>query len=147
MCGNTAREAGVGELSWRRAVTTFDRVSAIPYCDDVLPADEAVIAIPDAAEIMGVPVTKLYQMVREHKLIAVRRDRVVSIPAKFVGEDGEPIKYLAGAIAVLLDGGYNHPSILRWLFTPDDSLPGMPADVLRGDHAREIIRRAQAMAF
>lgn len=122
-------------------------MSAIPYCDDVLPADEPVIPIPDAAELMGIPVTKLYQLIRENKMIAIRRDRTVSVPAAFLDGDGQPVKYLAGAIAVLLDGGYRHPAILRWLFTPDDSLPGTPAEVLRGDHAREIIRRAQAMAF
>lgn len=122
-------------------------MSALPYCDDVIPADETVVPLPDAADAMGVDVARVQQSIREHKLIALRRDRVVSIPAKFLGEDGQPLKHLPAAISVLLDGGYNHPAILRWLFTPDDSLPGMPIDVLRGDHAREIIRRAQAMAF
>jgi hypothetical protein len=123
------------------------RVSALPYCDDVLPADEVLVPLADAADLLGITVTRLHQLIREHKLIAVRRDKVVCVPAKFLGTDGQPLKHLAGAIAVLLDGGYNHPAILRWLFTPDDTLPGTPVDVLRGDHAREIIRRAQAMAF
>ncbi|MGB3769669.1 MAG: Rv2175c family DNA-binding protein [Rhodococcus sp. (in: high G+C Gram-positive bacteria)] len=122
-------------------------MSALPYCDDVLPADEVLLPLPDAAETLDIAVTRLQQLIREHKLIAVRRDRIVCVPEKFIGSDGQPLKHLAGAIAVLLDGGYGHPAILRWLFTPDDSLPGTPVDVLRGDHAREIIRRAQAMAF
>ena len=36
---------------------------------------------------------------------------------------------------------------MRWLFTFDDSLPGMPIEALHGHGAREVVRRAQAMAF
>ncbi|MGU3434086.1 Rv2175c family DNA-binding protein [Actinomycetes bacterium M1A6_2h] len=122
-------------------------MSAIPFCDDVLPADESVLPLSDAADLLGLPVSRVHQLVREQKLIALRRDGVVSIPAKFLGDDGQPLKQLAGLIAVMLDGGYGHPAILRWLYTPDDTLPGTPVDVLRGQHAREVIRRAQAMAF
>ena len=122
-------------------------MSAIPYCDDVLPADQEVLPLPDAADLLGITVTRVHQLIRDHKLIAVRRDEVVAIPTKFFGSDGQPVKHLAGLIAVLLDGGFGHPAILRWLYTEDDTLPGMPIDVLHGQHAREVVRRAQAMAF
>ena len=36
---------------------------------------------------------------------------------------------------------------MRWLFTPDDSLPGTPADALRAGRKTEVRRRAQALAF
>ena len=54
---------------------------------------------------------------------------------------------VSGAITVLYDGGYDANEILAFLFTPDDSLPGRPVDALHGQKAREVIRRAQAMAF
>ena len=33
------------------------------------------------------------------------------------------------------------------MFEEDESLPGRPAEALHGHRAREVIRRAQAMAF
>lgn len=54
---------------------------------------------------------------------------------------------MPGVIALLSDGGYNDREILEYLFTPDDSLPGRPIDALHGHLAREVMRRAQAMAF
>ncbi|AMY18587.1 DNA-binding protein [Rhodococcus sp. PBTS 1] len=128
-------------------MTTVGAVSAIPYCDDVIPADEQVVPLPDVAASLGVAVTRVHQMLRENKLVAVRRDRVVAVPAAFLDEQGHPLKHLAGTVSVLLDGGFDHTAILRWLFEDDASLPGRPVDVLHGDHAREIVRRAQAMAF
>ena len=62
-------------------------------------------------------------------------------------------------LAVLRDGGYSDNEILRWLFTPDPSLTvtrdgsresvpnARPVDALRAHQAREILRRAQAMAY
>jgi len=48
---------------------------------------------------------------------------------------------------VLHDGGYEDEQALRWLFTPDDTLPGRPIDALRENRGTEVKRRAQAMAF
>ena len=48
---------------------------------------------------------------------------------------------------MLADGGYNDEEILAFLYTEDDTLPGRPIDALHGQKAREVIRRAQAMAF
>ena len=122
-------------------------MSAIPFCDDILPADESVASLPDVATVLGLPVARVQQLLRENKLIAVRRADVICVPEKFLGTDGQPIKHLPGVLAVLLDGGYDHQAILRWLFTADDSLPGQPIDILRSPQAREVVRRAQAMAF
>ena len=41
-----------------------------------------------------------------------------------------------------------HEAVLRWLYEPDDTLPGAtPAAALSGDQAREVKRRAQAQGF
>ena len=36
---------------------------------------------------------------------------------------------------------------LRWLTTPDDTLPGTPLQALHENRATEIKRRAQALGF
>ena len=75
-----------------------------------------------------------------------RKDGKKYIPAVLFS-DGEMSKFITGAITVLYDGGFTEEEILAYLFTPDDSLPGRPIDALHGHGAREVIRRAQAMAF
>ncbi len=51
------------------------------------------------------------------------------------------------AVALELAREGAHVVELRWLFTPDDSLPGTPIDALRGGRKTEVRRRAQALAF
>jgi hypothetical protein len=121
-------------------------VSTIPVADDVLDAQVEVLSVPDVADRLGLPVTRIHQMLRDHHLLAVRRNGVIAVPAEFI-EDNTPVKGLSGTITVLRDGGYPDSEILRWLFTTDDSLPGTPIAALRADRGREVKRRAQAMAF
>lgn len=107
---------------------------------------EKLLPVPDVAEILGVPVTRVHDIVNAGKLVIYRKDGVKYIPALLLG-DGELSKFVGGAITVLLDGGFAADEILSYLFTPDASLPGRPIDALHGHGAREVIRRAQAMAF
>ena len=100
----------------------------------------------EVSERLGIPVTRVHDLLRDGTLLAVRRAGVVVVPAVFLDDD-EVVRFLPGLIAVLRDGGYRDEEILRWLFTEDDSLPGRPADALHGHRAREVMRRAQAMAF
>ena len=69
---------------------------------------------------------------------------MLRVPAELVA--GEIVrKHLPGVLTVLHDAGFNDDEALRWLYTPDDSLPGTPAAALNGDRAREVKRRAQAL--
>jgi hypothetical protein len=122
-------------------------VSTIPVvADDVLDAAVGALAVSEVAQRLEVPVTRVHQMLRDHAIIAFRRAGVPVVPAEFL--DGNAVvKGLTGTITVLRDGGYPDAEILRWLFTPDDSLPGTPIAALRADRGREVKRRAQAMAF
>jgi len=105
------------------------------------------LAVPDVAERLGVPVTRVRQMIREGVLIALRPEGgPLRVPADFVAE-GDVVKGLPGLITVLRDGGYDDVQAVRWLHTPDDSLPGTPLEALAGNRGREVKRRAQAMAF
>ncbi|GIJ61561.1 Rv2175c family DNA-binding protein [Virgisporangium aurantiacum] len=105
------------------------------------------ITVPDLAERLEVPVTRVHQMLRDHHLLAVRRDGVLRIPAELVAGKGV-LKHLPGVLTVLFDAGYNDEEAMRWLYTKDDSLPGgTPAAALDGAAATEVKRRAQALGF
>lgn len=104
------------------------------------------ITLPDIAARLNVPVSKVHQMIRDGALLAVRRDGELCVPAELV-EGRNVSKHLPGVITLLRDAGYNDDEALRWLYSPDDSLPGTPATALAGDRATEVKRRAQALGF
>lgn len=113
-----------------------------------LPAGVELLSIPDAAKFMGVGQSKVLDLVQKKKIIDTKIDGVRYLPARFFDEDdGQVTRFLPGVIALLLDGGYQPEEILDYLFTEDDSLPGRPVDALHGHLAREVRRRAQAMAL
>jgi Rv2175c C-terminal domain of unknown function len=68
------------------------------------------------------------------------------VPAVLLSEGG-PLPELRGTLTVLADSGYDDEAAVRWLFTPDGSLPGRPVDALREGRKTEVRRRAQALAF
>ncbi|WP_344610571.1 Rv2175c family DNA-binding protein [Dactylosporangium salmoneum] len=102
--------------------------------------------MPDVAERLGIPVNRVHQLVRDRSLIAVRESGVLRVPADFITESGV-VKHLPGVLTLLYDAGFNEAEALRWLYTPDESLPGTPAEALRGNRATEVKRRAQALGF
>lgn len=138
-------------------------MSSIPAVDDVLDPDEPVYDLPTVAELLRIPVTKVHQELREGHLVAVRRNGIPVVPQVFLGPIGsgraQVRKSLPGLLAVLRDGGYGDSEILRWLFTADPSLTvtrdgvaepvvnARPVDALHSHQAREVLRRAQAMAY
>ena len=134
-------------------------MSTIPAGDDVLDPDEPTYDLRVVADLLGVPVTKVHQQLRQGHLVAVRRAGDVLIPQIFFTNSGEVVKSLPGLLMVLHDGGYHETEIVRWLFTPDPSLTvtrdgtrdaisnARPVDALHAHQAREVLRRAQAMAY
>lgn len=105
------------------------------------------LTLPDIAENLGVEVTRVRQLVKEGQLIAVRRgeNNALHVPAEFIGE-GKVVKGLTGTLTLLKDDGFSDAEALEWLFTPDPSLPGTPAQALRENRGTEVKRRAQALA-
>ncbi len=134
-------------------------MSSIPAADDVLDPGEVVYDLPAVATLLGVAVTKVHQQLREGYLLGVRREGAVVVPKAFFDDDGHVVKSLPGLLVVLHDGGYRDTEIVRWLFTPDPSLTisrdgaterqtnARPVDALHSHQAREVVRRAQAMAY
>lgn len=113
---------------------------------NALPADEPLLLLDQAAERLSVPVTRVIDLLKKHKMLAVRDGGALAIPEAFF-DPHRVNKFVPGVIALLSDGGYEDAEILRYLFTEDDSLPGRPVDALHGHLAREVMRRAQAMGF
>ena len=115
--------------------------------------------LPRVAELLGLAVTRVHQYLRDGHLLAVRRDGVVMVPQVFFTDTGHVVKSLPGLLAVLRDGGNRDTEMLRWLFTPDESLNvtrdgareqltnARPVDALHSHQAREVVRRAQALAY
>lgn len=100
------------------------------------------------AQALGVSVSKVRQLIREHHLAAAVPEPGGGqcIPAELVA-DGQIVKGVPGVLTVLHDAGYEDPEIIVWLFTEDDSLPGRPVDALRENRGAEVKRRAQALGY
>jgi excisionase family DNA binding protein len=102
----------------------------------------------EAGRRLGVSVSKVRQLIREHQLAAAVPTAGAGqrVPADLV-MDGAIVKGVPGLLTVLHDAGYDDREALTWLFTADDSLPGRPIDALRENRGTEVKRRAQAMGF
>ena len=102
----------------------------------------------EVADRLGVSEAKVRTMIRDHELAAAvpREGDGPRVPADFIGDDGLPVKGLAGLLTLLHDGGYDDREIIAWLYL-DADLPGRPIDALRENRGSEVKRRAQAMAL
>ncbi|MFI7234054.1 Rv2175c family DNA-binding protein [Streptomyces cyaneofuscatus] len=107
----------------------------------------AWLHLPDIAEKLDVEVTRVRQLIRDGQLIAVRRGerRTLQVPDAFIDGD-KVVKGLSGTLTLLRDDGYSDEEMLEWLFTPDPTLPGTPAQALSENRGTEVKRRAQALA-
>ncbi len=110
------------------------------------PDDSDWLTIPDLVEILGVGVSRVRRLIEDRSLLAIRRDGVLAVPAKFI-RDGEPIHELKGTLVVLADSGYSDDESMAWLMSSDDSLGVAPIDALRAGRKAEVRRVAQALAF
>ncbi len=106
------------------------------------------LTVPETAQRLGVDVTRVRQLLKESKLLAVRRgdNNALHVPADFV-RDGAVLKGLSGVATLLKDARYADDEAIRWLYTPDDSLPGTPVEALAQNRGTEVKRRAQALGF
>jgi len=101
------------------------------------------VNLPDVAQRLDVPITKVHQMLRDGQLIAVRREGVLYAPAELV--TATALRHLPGLLTLLRDAGFDDQEALVWLYTPDDTLPGTPAAALDRGGGTEVKRRAQAL--
>lgn len=108
------------------------------------------LTVPDLAERLGLRLSDARTLLEDRELLAVRigERRVLAVPTGFVDDDG-PLPALRGTFTVLADGGMSDEEIVRWLHTPDDTLPvpGTPLDAIRAGFKTEVRRRAMEEAF
>jgi len=107
----------------------------------------AWLSVPDVAERLSLPVSRVKQLLRDRKLLAVQRPSgEFAIPAAFL--DGDQIIHgLGGTLTLLFDCGFSDTEAMSWLFTADETLPGTPVQALAEHRRTEVNRRAQALAF
>lgn len=106
-----------------------------------------LITLPEAAELLSLPITKVHQLLKDGQLVVTHDEQGRrALPRIFVA-GGAPLKALASVITLLRDGGYADTEIVEWLIRLDDSLPGTPAQALAENRGTEVKRRAQAAAF
>jgi len=105
------------------------------------------LTLDQVATAVGVSTSRVKQMIKENKLAGIRRAPAgYQVPAAFISE-GQVLKGLPGTLTVLGDSGFDIPESLRWLFTPDETLPGTPIQAIRDHRGTEVNRRAQALAL
>ena len=108
------------------------------------------LTVPDIGERMGLRLSDVRQMIEDRQVLGVRIGprKVLSVPSKFFNEEG-PLPELPGTFTVLGDSRMTDAQILRWLFTPDDTLPvqGAPMDALLAGFKTEVRRRAMEAAY
>jgi uncharacterized protein len=106
-----------------------------------------LLALPDLAAELRVPITRVHQFLRDGQLVCVRgEDGVRRIPADLV-QDGAIVKHLPSVITQLRDARYEDHEIVDWLFREDDTLPGTPIGALRANRGSEVKRRAQVAGY
>jgi hypothetical protein len=115
------------------------------------PAADALVgewlSLSETAVTLNIPVSRVKQLLRDRKLVAVvRPGGERSVPAAFL-DGGQIVKGLCGTLTVLFDCGFDEEEALRWLFTADETLPGTPIEALNKHRGTEVNRRAQALAF
>ena len=120
--------------------------------DDLEPSDDldrlvaTWVTLPDVGAALDLEVTRVRQLLRDGQLVALRRAGILAVPADLL-QDDRVVKGLPGLLTLLRDAGYSDVEAVRWIFTPDDSLPGRPVDAMRENRGTEVRRRAQALGF
>ncbi|HEX3733077.1 MAG TPA: Rv2175c family DNA-binding protein [Mycobacteriales bacterium] len=105
------------------------------------------LTVPQVAERLNIRITKVHRLISEGELVARRRDGILYVPGELVTRDERIAAHIAGIMTVLRDNGFTPEQMLQWLFTVDESLAATPAAALHGHKAREVKRRAQALAW
>ena len=106
------------------------------------------LTVPEAAERLGVDVTRIRTMIKENALVAVRRGErnVLSLPAALLAGSA-PVKGLGGTLTMLADFGYGPEEMVEWLFAEEDVLGMAPIAALHDNRPTAVHRAAQLRAL
>jgi len=144
---NDTTAPGPGDPSDRTADPAADRTDDRAVLESLV---EEWLTLPDVAEVLGIPVSKVRGLVSERHLVGIKRGErnTFQVPAAFVvTDDGAPhvLGTLRGTVLVLSDVGLDDAEILRWLFETEPSIGRPPIGELRAGRRAEVRRVAQAL--
>jgi hypothetical protein len=108
-------------------------------------SDREWLTVPDLVDLLGLTVSRVRRLIEERRLLAVRLDGVLKVPAVFL-RDGEPLPELRGTIIVLGDNGFTDEEAMEWLLVEEPALAAAPIDALLAGRKAEVRRVAQASA-
>lgn len=108
------------------------------------------LSVPEAAERLGVPLTRVREYLRDRHLLAIRRGEngALYLPADSIVErDGgiEPLPTLFGTLTLLADAGFSDEEAMGWLLADHEALGESPLAALRGGRRAFVRRLAQEM--
>lgn len=106
-----------------------------------------LLTLPEVAEALGLPISRVHQYVRDGHLVAVRGPAGARCVPALMVQDGGVVKSLPSVITQLRDARFADEEIVDWLFRGDDSLPGSPIEALRANRGSEVKRRAQVAGY
>lgn len=128
-----------------------------------------LLSMQEAAQLLGVPRTRIKQLTRDNELIVVRRDGQQMVPARLLevipAEDmvilqeeaarakeefngtHRPLWNLRGTLTVLRDGGFSSEEIAHWLWTVDDELEVSPIQALENGRHHHVNLVAATKGF
>lgn len=116
--------------------------STVPEPDDTA----AWLSPAQLAERIGEEPRKVRQLIRDNRLVVVKRGGAEVVPAAFVA-DGRLLKGLGGLTTLLHDAGYDAEESLRWMFGTDDILGTSPLRAMADGRGTEVKRLAQTLGF
>jgi len=116
-----------------------------PADDDLEQLVGEWLTVPDIGERLGMRLSDVRQMIEDRQVLGAR---IGPRNVMFFNDKG-PLPELPGTFTVLHDSRMTDAQILRWLFTPDDTLPvpGSPMDALLAGFKTEVRRRAMEAAY
>ena len=106
------------------------------------------MSVPDCAEALGVPLSRVRELIKDRHLVATRRgeNNAVYLPAGQIvdGDDGPRVlATVRGTVLVLADTGMRDDDIIEWLTSDHEELEGSPLDALRAGQRAHVRRLAQ----
>ena len=103
------------------------------------------LTVPEVAEILEEPVTRVHRLLEDSSLLGSRRDGVLRIPGVFL-VDARPLSSLRGTVIALHDVGLTDDEAIDWLLNYDQTLDATPIDALRAGNKAAVRRVARILA-
>ncbi|MFE1645354.1 Rv2175c family DNA-binding protein [Microbacterium sp. P01] len=101
------------------------------------------LTLPQLVDVLGLPLTRVRQLLDERHLIGTRRTGALTVPSVFIVED-EPLGSLRGTIFVLQDAGFTDDEVIDWMLADEESIGMPPIAALRAGRKSEVRRVAQS---